>query len=310
MPDAPLVCSVVLTWNNYEDTAECVRSLLAQDHPNHRIFIVDNGSTDDSLARLMRRWPSEVSYVKSPANVGCGAGYALGLREALARGACFAAIIDNDVVAEPDLISSLLAPFARSGRVGLVSPWITFYEDPEKLWFAGGSYNDFLGYTRHTHLGECLTGLRPLAGRTYAADYAPTCAVLFSRTALEDVGLPDERLFFGHDDVDWCLRAREKGYLRLVVGRPLARHKVSLTGGEKGSTTLTSFSAYHHARGSMLIGAKHARGLRLLPYLTGQVVVRFPYYSTAMLKAGRLTGPLAYLRGLAAGVRYLGSEAT
>jgi hypothetical protein len=48
-----------------------------------------------------------------------------------------------------------------------------------------------------------------------------------------------------------------------------------------------------------------AAGPRLLPYLFGQFFLRFPYYSLSMLRAGRLTGPPAYLRGLIAGARYL-----
>ncbi len=185
---------------------------------------------------------------------------------------------------------------------------MTYYDEPDRVWFAGGSYNHVLGYTRHPYLDQSIKDLDPVLGTVFGTDYAPSCAVLISRDALRDVGLPDARFFFGHDDVDWCLRARKAGYLRLVVGEPLVRHKVSTTGGKRGSTVFTDFSAYHHAEGSMLLGAKHARGLRLGPYLFGQFVVRFPYYSLEMLRNGRWTGPLSYLRGLIRGFRYLASR--
>ena len=305
MPAASLIWSVVLTWNNFADTDECLRSLVAQTHPNHRILVVDNGSTDGSAERLRQAWQGQVDFIAAETNLGCGGGYALGMRRALDLGANYVAIIDNDVAAAPELLACLLKPFAGPGKVGLTAPIMTYYDDPERVWFAGGSYHQLLGYTRHPGMERPLSRLRDLIGSVRGIDYAPSCAVLISRRAIEDIGVPDERFFFGHDDVDWCLRARDKGYLRLLVGQPLARHKVSTTGGKRGSTVFTPFSAYHHAAGSMLIGAKHAAGLRLLPYLFGQLFLRFPYYSLSMLRAGRLTGPLAYLRGLIAGTRYL-----
>ncbi len=106
MPDAPLVCSVVLTWNNFEDTDECLRSLAKQTHANHRILVVDNGSTDGSPQRLRELWSSTATFLLSETNLGCGGGYALGAEKALADGADYVAIIDNDIVADPRLIET------------------------------------------------------------------------------------------------------------------------------------------------------------------------------------------------------------
>lgn len=305
MPDSPLICSVVLTWNNFEDTDECLRSLVAQTYPNHRILVVDNGSSDGSRERLQERWQDRVTFLLSKSNLGCGGGYAFGIREALSRGATFVAIVDNDTAVAPELIERLVEPFDEASDVGMAAPIMTFYDNPDRVWFAAGSYNALLGITRHTGLNLRVATLGDLKGRVYETGYAPSCAVLMSRPALEQAGLPDERFVFGHDDIDWCLRAKAKGFRTVVVGEALVRHKVSTTGGVRGSTALTAFSAFHHAKGSMLLGAKHAPGWRLAPYLFGQVFLRLPYYSVGMLRAGRLTGPLAYVLGLISGVRYL-----
>jgi len=95
MADAPLIYSVVLTWNNFEDTDECLRSLVAQTYPRHRIIVVDNGSSDGSRERLRERWQDEAGFLLSDRNLGCGGGYAFGIREALNRGADYVAIVEQ-----------------------------------------------------------------------------------------------------------------------------------------------------------------------------------------------------------------------
>ncbi|HEY0798471.1 MAG TPA: glycosyltransferase, partial [Candidatus Baltobacteraceae bacterium] len=53
-PD-PSVVSIVLNWNGWSDTAECLDSLLRSSFPRHRIVVCDNGSQDGSLTHL-RQW--------------------------------------------------------------------------------------------------------------------------------------------------------------------------------------------------------------------------------------------------------------
>lgn len=299
----PLVCSVVLTWNNFADTNECLRALQAVTYANHRIILVDNGSDDGSAEQLLSAWKHNVEYVRWETNRGCGAGYNLGLRHALGLGADYVAIVDNDIVVEPGIMAALLQPFEGRNDVGLTVPIVVRHDDPSRVWFARGEYRALLGITRHLGINRALEELPYLAEGRWSTDYAPTCAVLISREALERVGLMDDRLFFGHDDVDWCLRARDAGLESVVVGQLLATHKVSTTGGIRGSTVFTAFSAYHHAKGSVLVGRKRARGPGILAYAVGQLGVRFPYYSLQMLRAGQPFGGLAYARGLVDGFR-------
>ncbi|HEY7270902.1 MAG TPA: glycosyltransferase family 2 protein, partial [Dehalococcoidia bacterium] len=293
----PFVVAVVLTWNNFADTDECLTSLMAQTYPNLQVLVVDNGSTDNSPVWLRQKWGEAVAVAESERNLGCGGGYAFGISRALAQGADYVALIDNDTVSAPGLIARLMATLREDASAGLATAVMTYYDEPSRVWFARGRYSRFLGITRHAGLGADVSTLGAASRGAYETEYVPSCAVLMSRQALEVVGLPDERLFFGHDDVDWCLRARDAGFKLLVVAEPLVRHKVSTTGGRRGSLAFTDFSAYHHARGSMVMARRHARGWRLAPYLAGQVLVRWPYYSALMLREGRLTGPFSYLAG-------------
>jgi GT2 family glycosyltransferase len=302
MPDIPRVASIVLSYNNFVDTHECLCSLAGIAYPAHEIVVVDNGSTDDSATRLRREWEGKVRFVLTGQNVGGAAGWNAGIHAAWATADYFL-ILNNDIVVDPGLVERLLVAFAGGPDTALVSPVIVSYDQPDSVWYAGGRYNDLFGISTHARLGASWESLGPKFGALVATDYAPLCAALISKAVLEKVGLFDESFFFGHEDVDWCMRARDAGLRCRVAGQPLVRHKVSASGGSRGSLAFTRFSAFHFAAGSVKLGRKRNHGLRLVPFVVGQLFLRLPVYGFRMVAAGRPGALVSYLAGLVAGIR-------
>ncbi len=305
----PSVLAVVLNWNNFDDTAECLQSLSAQAYPVLSTLIVDNGSTDGSFERLAAAWKGKAEFLRSDENLGTAAGYNIGIRAALERGLDYVLLLNNDVVLKPGLIEALLPAFEAIPRLATVSPIVTYYEDPGMVWFAGGIYNALWGLSRHRLLEKPLNSADHMLGRLYPTDYVPTCAAMTATAVFADVGLLDERFFLGHDDIDWGIRLKRAGYQLRVVGRPLVAHKISVSSGSRGSNVFSPLQAYHYARGSVLIGRKWARGWRRGPYLAGQVLGRLPLYCGRMIVARRPAGVPAYLRGLRDGLGARGDAA-
>ena len=302
MTQLPLVCSVVLTYNNFADTDEAIRSLRSQDYARHEVIVVDNGSSDGSPAELERRWRGEVRFVATGRNLGISGGYNAGIRAALAAGAEYVVTCNNDIVADPAFIGALLEVFTEAPEAGVAVPIVVYFDRPEVIWFARVTMHPVLGYTRNRFRGQPLARVAGSLRGIQKSDFVPTCATMLSRRALEEIGLLDDRFFFGHDDVDMCLRARKKGYACVVLGRPLVKHKVSVTSGVRGSNVLKPATAYTHAVGSVLIGAKHFRGAAGLPFLFGLLALRLPYNVFTMALAGQWRSALAYLRGLGVGL--------
>ena len=302
----PLVYSVVLSYNNIADSEECLQSLLAQDHPGHRVLLVDNGSSDGSLEDLRRIFGDRVEFIVAGTNLGVGAGYNLGLRAALAAGAEFVAVCNNDIVAAPDFISSMVRALSDES-LGLIAPVITYYDRPGVVWFGGIRQHPLLFYTQHLKRDRPWSEV-PRSDNDYdESDFVPTCATVFPRRALEEVGLLDPRFFFGHDDVDWCLRAHRRGYKCAVLNRPLVRHKVSVTSGVPGSKVMNAAAAYTYGQGTILVGAKHFRGAKAVPFWLGLLCLRIPSNVAQFLVARSWKSTAAYARGLASGVRRYGS---
>ncbi len=299
--DRPLVCCMVLTWNNFQDTDECLRSLHALTYQPRLTVVVDNASTDGSLERLRARWGDSVLFVESGSNHSIPFGYNRGFEEALHLGADYVCQVDNDVVVEPDFIEGLLPAFGHSEVTALASPIILDYYSPGVVWFAGATYSRTFGLTMNHHFKKPLAAF-PKVGTTFRTDLAATCAVMISRRALNEVGLLDERLAFSHDDVDWCLRAASLGFECVVVGRPLARHKVSVTRGVPGSHVPGPRASFDMARGAYLVGEKYVRGPGWIPFLFGRLALSLPFQCWRMVSAGAWRSALAYIKGTARGI--------
>ncbi|HEY7270341.1 MAG TPA: glycosyltransferase family 2 protein [Dehalococcoidia bacterium] len=306
-PDTiPLVYSIILTYNNFDDTDECVASVLAQDYTNQRVIIVDNHSTDGSGERLRRKWLGHADVIDSGANRGVPGGYNAGIEAALAAGADYCVVFNNDIALAPDFTSALVSLFAAKSDIGIAAPLTTYYDDPGRVWFARIQFDSWFGITRNRYRGQRLSEV-PASPQVQDCDYVLTHATMISRRALEAAGLPDERFFYGHDDVDYSLRLRAKGMRCVSLMRPLVRHKVSITAGFRGSGALRPAAAYTYGLGSVLVGAKHFSGIRAPTFLATLLALRAPYTMLTFLMAGRPASAFAYLRGLAAGIRQYGA---
>lgn len=117
------VTIVVLNWNNGLDTLACLGSLVALNDPAYDVLVVDNGSTDDSVARIRTAYP-DVTLIETGANLGYAGGNNVGIRNALVHGADFVCLLNNDVTVAPDFLAPLLAAMGSQPDVGVVTPLV------------------------------------------------------------------------------------------------------------------------------------------------------------------------------------------
>ena len=238
--------AVTLSWNHLDNTLACLASIAhLAPAPAHTI-LVDNGSTDGTPQAVADRFP-RVEIRVNDRNLGFAAGMNVGLQAALAAGADFVLMLNNDTLVAPNLLGVLLATAAADPRIGLVTPKI-YYADPlrsaplrsatgcrantgcqanppDRLWYAGAMRRRWLpgiafpGYGRPDALRY---------DRVRDVDYVTGCGLLARSATLRDVGCFDSATFFMyHEDLDLSERVRRAGYR--IVYQPQARmwHKES-----------------------------------------------------------------------------------
>ena len=250
------VAVVVLCWNGYSDTLACLESLGQAEWDRLTTIVVDNGSTDGTSEAVRERFP-EVVLLRSEENLGFAEGNNVGLRAALAAGAEYVLILNNDTVVDRDLIGALVEEAERRPDAGALCPMIYYTDPPDRIWYAGARFDPRgIHNGPHTGYGDRDVGQY---GTTREIGRATGAAMLVRRGVLEDVGYLDARLFLQVEDVEWSLRMRAAGHRILFVPAGRVWHRVSVaTGGEHAPAT-----AYYEMRNTLAVCSRYAPLRRL-----------------------------------------------
>lgn len=186
---------VILNWNGWRDTVECLESVMRLDGPAPCVVVCDNASSDGSMDRL-RQWASGTWRVEAPAspiasdyvpiardhrvyardqaerggaaddpplvfietggNLGFAGGNNVGLRYVLARGdARHVWLLNNDAVADRNALRALVARI-EADKAGLCGSTILHYGDPETVQACGGGGFSYLRGTTTGHIGATM----------------------------------------------------------------------------------------------------------------------------------------------------------
>ena len=219
----PKVYAVVLTYNHYADTHECLESLVKSETSGLQIVLVDNGSTDQTPEKIRQNFP-EIHVLENESNLGVPAGYNVGFQYALQAGATHILMLNNDTIIAPDMLTRLLEQADRDEKAAIVMPIVLYYGSQDRVWSQGGRYRRFPPAILMNDRRSAVTdeSIRQI-------EYAPSCGLLIRRRAFEAVGLFDPGYFFLYDDWDFSERVRAHGLNIWFVREAKMWHKVSRT---------------------------------------------------------------------------------
>jgi hypothetical protein len=261
--------------------------------PAEQVIIVDNGSQPDPCRDLEVVWPG-ITVLRMQQNRGFAGGCNAGIRQALAAGADAVLVLNNDVVVDPLMLGTLVDVLDRDTQIAAAGAKMLTDETPPRIHAAYGVL------TFHGSLVRIEGWLEPRTEKFCEerdVDVVTGGAVLLRRQALETVGLFDEAFFAYHEDVDWCMRARRRGWRLRYVPQARVFHRMHASTGGGYVSAIT----YLVARNSVLVVRKNASW--------GQALV-FAFYTMGNLlkdaryrwRVGELAGYRLRLRGLRDGL--------
>ena len=248
MSHKPKVAVVIVNWNKKDDVMRLLNSLKYVDYENCDIIVVDNASTDGSVEAIREQFP-EVELIINPENLGGTGGFNSGMRYALQKAEYqYIWLLDNDAEVEESTLEELINVMERDERIGIAGSRII------------DSVNRDITVEAGAYLMRDSIGVQPLyrniknlniASSVMEVDYVAICSALARTSALEKVGLMDERYFFFWDDMDWGLQFRDKGFKIISVLNSIVYHPAFT---EKRGILV---DYYYGNRNSLLTYAKH-----------------------------------------------------
>jgi len=228
------VAFCVVTWNNADVIGQCLDSVLAQEGVDAEVLVIDNASTDDTLA-VLGRYPG-VRVTASSENTGFAHGNNVLIRQAMADPAVgYVALVNSDAVLAPNWARELVAFAEARPHVGCLQGLTLDYYDHARV------------DSTHIFVNGRLQGQQHGYGEARADTYNPrkvfgvnAAAAMYSRAMIEDDpdaghGLFDERFYMYYEDVDLCFRALVAGFDHWFVPAAVAYHMGSASGKKRSS---------------------------------------------------------------------------
>ncbi len=227
----PKIVILILNWNGKKDTLECLSSLgQALPSPKFATLVIDNGSTDDSVAAIREAFP-EVPILETKENLGFAGGNNAGISWALTKSFEWIFLLNNDTVVAPDLIQRLLAAAKAKPEGKIFGAKIYRYDEKNKIDHLGGYWSPSKAEFESYAFGKTDDGSFE---EMQQADYVCGCALLMHRSVPEKIGLLEKSYFLLWEESDFCTRAKNHGLQIWTAPQAKLWHKVSasFTGGK------------------------------------------------------------------------------
>lgn len=229
----PGIHIIILNWNGSSVIKECIESVLSIDYPNKKIWLVDNGSNDNSV-KIIESYKN-INLIKYDVNYGFAKGYNKAVDEIsqdsdiLIDGKSYSGndsyfmFLNNDTVVDSNILNSFAQEIQRFGERHIYGPLI-FYDNPSSMiWYRGGEVD--LDKATIKHVG--LRDQKSHSLKVENTDFITGCCMLIHSSVFQELKGFNESLGMYNEDVDLCLRAKNINVNCIFVPESILYHKIS-----------------------------------------------------------------------------------
>lgn len=299
---SPKVYVIVINWNGEKDTIECLQSLTKVTFDNMHVVVSDNGSRPDSL-RALRKWaagaglhlgsadtlPLEnpgsgirtLCLLENGRNLGFTGANTVGIDYAMRRGAAYVLFLNNDTLVTKDFLTHMVNVAESDPTHGIVGCKTLLGDgskDERRVWSLGG-----YAYVHGNPMNRGRNQIdQPEWKGVLRSDLVCGCCMLIKRPVIEKIGVQDDTLFFGIDDVDYSLRAARQGFKNVLALDAEIYHE-----GSRSTEGRTGLQLYYLFRNTYYFRAKYFPWYRNLVFFGHHLTRYFVIGGATRLLQGR-----------------------
>jgi len=294
------VSVVIVNFNGYEYARRCVASVLLNHYDDYEVIVVDNGSADDSVAKLRAEFKNEnLNVVPLSRNFGPSAARNAALPYTSGE---FLAFLDNDTVPDPDWLLYAVRRLQADQGIATIQSRLMLLREPTKFDYAGDYLGSFGFLIQPVKVGEVDIGQ---ANDERIILSAKSAGMVARRSAFLEAGAFDGDYFIYMEETDLGLRLWLLGYQNVYIPESLVFHEFGTSSIVLGDRQ-NALAKFHGPKNYVLTLAKTLEGATLLRILPIHVILWIAY-AFLNLVAGRTESAGLIIKGLFWNVRKLRS---
>lgn len=298
----PMVSIIIPTYNRCSDVLMLLDSILASKYKKEslEIIVVDNASTDHTPDRIAEKYADEsrIQIIRLEKNIMAAGGRNAGIKTAHGKYLLFA---DSDNIISADMIAVLVAEMENDDSIGLIGPLMLYYKDPQRIWFAGDSYNMITSksnfWYQNQYINECC--LKDV----YETHNLPNM-MMVRKSALESLKYPlfDPQYFIMFEEADFAERIRRGGHKVVCCSKAITYHNFPLPE-ETACDEMRKLECdnplrtYHFSKNRNVFMSRYAKWYGKLAYFLMFRWAFMAYYCMKALKNRRSDIASAYFKG-------------
>lgn len=286
----PPIYIIILNYKKWQDSRDCLESVLRSTYTNFSVFVIDNNSGNNSLEHLavwlenkiagetpLQDEPTryvllerrelngstdfsklpKVTFIQNDENAGFAAGNNVVLKFLRDQDAYFW-LLNPDMVIKEDTLAELIQFTIRLSSQSIVGAVVRSYSGNRELLIYGGDKVNFLSAT---------VSMIKKPGSVHRLDYISGGCLFTHASNLKQLGLLPEEYFLYWEETDWCYRAKQSGYGLYVCTTATCYNKISTVIGK------SFMSDYYYARNGLLFISKFRK--KNIPFVLFFLAIRF-----------------------------------
>jgi len=282
---SPTVSLIIVNWNGERWLPNCLNALRAQTFRDFETIVVDNASSDKSVALIEGDYP-EVILVRNDRNDGFAKGNNIGYLQSHGG---YILLLNNDTESDPELLENMVAAFTALPKAGSVQAKLVLLDRPERL-DACGAF--FTATTVSYHFGFGKDATLPIYNQPIPVFSNKGACMMLRREVIEKVGLFDDDFWCYYEETDLCHRIWLAGWECWYWPRALCRHGLGGTSKKIENDVIH----FHNFKNKLTSHLKNFSVPSLIWVFPMHFLVGFSY-SLFFLLTGKWRNALAFLRG-------------